>query len=378
MKKKTIILTVVALLVLVGGICWISAKNGTGMNSEKIKIGVLLPLTGSGDIYGKDLKSGIDLAYNESSIKDKIELIYEDDATDVTKGINAFNNLLFRNIDIVIGGIMSNVASGLLPIANKNHVLLFSPKATAIDLSKENDYFFRIWPTDDMDGKYSASYIVDSLKLKRIAVLYDDGTYGVGINEEFIKSLKDRNVEIVFDEGYSSGQTNFRVQISKIKNCKPDVLFLPSYYKEAVLILKQLNESHCDFYISGVSSFFEMEIKLAAGNLTDKVFFTYPQYSQFSSNVVTDHFNKVYRETYKKRSPNAFSAHGYDSFKVLEQNIISLEKDGKEVNATNMKTSLESMELYHGATGNLRFDKNGDADKGLQIVWLKDIVFNNL
>lgn len=375
MKKNSIIWAVLAIAVLVGIMCWHKYQASANNNSETVKIGVLLPLTGAGDIYGKDLKSGIDLAYQESPIKDRIQLVYEDDATDVTKGINAFNSLIFKDIDIVIGGIMSNVASGILPIANKNHVLLFSPKATAVDLSKENDYFFRIWPTDDLDGKYSAAYVVDSLNLKRIAILYDDGTYGVGIRNEFKKYLNGKDVEVVFDEGYSSGQTNFRTQISKIKITKPDVLFLPAYYKEAVLILKQLNENNCDFFISGVSSFLESEIKQAAGKLTDKVFFTYPLYSVDSSNPSTEHFNVQYEATYKDRKPNAFSAHGYDSFKVLERVIMSLEKENKEVNATNMKTALEVMDVYHGTTGDLRFDKNGDADKGLQIIWLNNITF---
>lgn len=375
MRKKSIIIVLVAIALLAGLAYCINSKNRLGQKNDKVQIGVLLPLTGAGDIYGKDLKSGIDLAYQESPIKDKIELVYEDDATDVTKGINAFNNLIFRGVDIVIGGIMSNVASGLLPIANKEHVLLFSPKATAVDLSKADDYFFRIWPTDDLDGKYSAAYIVDSLKLKRIAILYDDGTYGVGINNEFKKYLKEKDVKIVFDEGYSSGQTNFRTQISKIKNSRPDVLFLPAYYKEAVLILKQLNENNCNFFISGVSSFLETEIKQAAGKLTDKVFFTYPQYSLDSDNPSTAQFNRAYEKTYSDRKPNAFSAHGYDAYKILELNILNLMNDGKDVNASNMKLSLESMGVFKGATGDLRFDKNGDADKGLQILWLNKIQF---
>lgn len=341
----------------------------------EIKIGVILPLTGPGAIYGDDLRRGIETAYQESPLKEKIQLIYEDDAADVTTGINALNNLSFRNVDMVIGGIMSNVANGMLPIINDKRILLLSPKATDVGLSRENDYFFRIWPTDDVDGKYAATFITDSLHLKRIAVLYDNGTYGVGINKEFRDNLTSKEVEVVFDEGYFGGQTDFKTQIAKIKKANPDVLFLPSYYKEAVLILKQLNELNCDFYIAGVSSFFESEIKKSAGELADKVFFTYPQYSSNSQNPPTRHFVEAFTLNYKDREPNAFSAHGYDAFKILETNIQSLLSEGKEINASNMKQSMEEMEVFHGATGNLEFDINGDAKKGLQIIWLKDLVF---
>ena len=374
MKKKSIIIIVIAaLLVLAGAGYWYAKKGRTTKESDKIKVGVILPLTGSGAIYGDDLKKGIDLAYQESPLKDEIELYYEDDAADVTKGVNALNNLTFKGVDIIIGGIMSNVANGLLPIINNKKILLLSPKATDVNLSKENDYFFRIWPTDDKDGKYSASYIVDSLHLGRIAVLYDNSTYGVGINKEFKMNLDKNTTEIVFDEGYSNGQTNFKTLISKIKASNPDVLFLPSYYKEAVLILKQLNEMDCDFYVAGVSSFFENDIKKAAGKLIDKVFFTYPQFSSESLKPETMHFVNSYKQNYTDREPNAFSAHGYDAFKILEKNILQIKNEEKDINPNNLKVALEQMPKYYGATGDMKFDINGDADKELQIIWLKKI-----
>ena len=344
-------------------------------NSDSLKVGVILPLTGPGAIYGNDLKRGIDLAYQQSPLKGKIELAYEDDAGDVTKGINALNSLSFKGIDIVIGGIMSNVANGLLPIINNKHILLLSPKATDVALSRKNDYFFRIWPTDDVDGKYAATYIVDSLKLKRIAILYDNGTYGVGINKEFKKNLTNKDVELVFDEGFTNGQTNFRTQLAKIKLVNPDVVFVPAYYKEVVLILKQMNDLNCDFYVAGVSSYKEESVKKAASKLLDKVFFTYPQYSVESNNPQSKAFTELFRKFNIDREPNAFSAHGYDAFKIIERSITRLLDEGKSINSDNLKYEMENMETFQGATGKMRFDEKGDAEKGLQIIWLKSLAY---
>lgn len=342
-------------------------------DDESIKIGVILPLTGPGAIYGDDLWRGIKLAYEESPLKDKIELILEDDAADVTKGINALNNLSFKGVNIVIGGIMSNVANGLLPIVNSKHVLLLSPKATDVGLSREHDYFFRIWPTDDVDGRYAASYITDSLGLRSIAILYDNGTYGVGIKREFKNNLNNKDVEVVFDEGFEGGQTSFKTQINKIKQANPDVVFVPAYYKEVVLILKQMNELSCDFYIAGVSSYNETSVKNAAGSLQDKVFFTYPQFSVNHGDAITSQFVESFRKVNKDRDPNAFSAHGYDAFKVLEKNISVLHDEGKSINADNLKDALEKMETYNGVTGKMKFDIYGDAEKDLQIIWLNKL-----
>lgn len=365
-KKNYVVIAIAIILVIAGLIVWKSSTN----NNETIKIGAILPLTGAGAIYGDDLRRGIELAYSESPLKDKLELIYEDDAADVTKGVNALNNLSFKGIDIVIGGIMSNVANGLLPIINNKHILLLSPKATDVGLSRESDYFFRIWPTDDVDGKYAATYITDSLHLKRVAILYDNGTYGVGINREFKKNLKGKEVEIVYDEGFESGQTNFKTQINKIKHKNPEVVFVPAYYKEVVLILKQMNEMGCDFYIAGVSSYNEKTVKEAAGQLQNKTFFTYPQFSVNDSDSVTVHFVESFRKQNPDREPNAFSAHGYDAFKVLEKNISVLLSEDKTINADNIKFSMENMDTFHGVTGEMKFDVYGDAEKGLQIIWL--------
>ena len=367
MKRKSLIVIGIALVIsVVVLLVW----NGRVKDNEMVRIGVILPLTGPGAIYGDDLQRGIELAYEESPIKDKIELIIEDDAADVTKGINALNNLSFKGVDIVIGGIMSNVANGLLPIVNSKHILLLSPKATDVGLSRENDFFFRIWPTDDVDGRYAASYITDSLKLKRIAILYDNGTYGVGINGEFKKNLRNKQSKVVFDEGFESGQTDFKTQINKIKQSKPDVVFIPAYYKEVVLILKQMNELNCDFYIAGVSSYSEESVKNAAGKLQDKVFFTYPQFSINDTNTISSQFVKSYRTHNIDREPNAFSAHGYDAFKVLEKNISILLEKNQSINADNLKDALENMEVFHGVTGEMQFDVYGDAQKDLQIIWL--------
>jgi len=353
----------------VGLIFWL---NKLERKSDQITIGAMMQLTGNGAIYGNDMKRGIDLAYNESDIKERITLVYEDDAGDTRKSIDAFNSFIARNIDIVIGGTTSNVANGILPIANRNKVLVLSPKATDPKLSVPDDYFFRIWPTDDVDGMVSAQFITDDLNLKRVAVFYPNVDYGVGIRNVFVDHLKSKNVQIVFDSNFANGATDFRTQILQIKEAEPDVLFLPAYFVEAVIILKQLNELNCDFYIAGISTFYEKEIINSSGKLKEKVFFTYPLDSLSSQNPATIQFVEKYKSYYNEL-PNAFIAHGYDSFKVLEQNIKQLLENKQMVTSENLKEAFENMEIFHGVTGDFRFDINGDVTKDLQIIWLRDI-----
>lgn len=370
MKKKRIAVVIVVIILIIGGyFFW--EKNVKQNSDGKIKIGAILPLTGPGAIYGADLKKGIELAYEQSEIKDKIQTYYEDDAALPKTGVNALNNLILKKVDIVIGGVMSSVANSLLPIVNNNKVLLLSPKATDPKLSK-NDYFFRVWPNDNVDGKVSASYIMDTLKLKRVAVFYPNVDYGVGINKVFSEEIEKKGGQIVYSEGYDGASSDFRTQLEKIKATKPDVLFLPSYIKELITIFKQLNELDCDFYIAGVSSYYEKNVQINAAKLVDKTFFTYPLYSAESEDPIVVPFVNAFKAKYNS-APNAFSAAGYDSFKLLETTIIELQKTGKEINADNLKVYFESMEKYKGVTGELSFDQYGDAIKDMRVIWLKKI-----
>lgn len=372
MKKKTILWISLLAIAAIGiyFVCSVQKENAK-QDKEIVKIGVILPLTGNGAIYGNDIKKGIDLAYEQSILKEKIQLSYEDDAAQSNKGINALNKLILEKTDIVIGGVMSSVANSLLPIANKNKVILLSPKATDPNLGMD-DYFFRIWPNDEVDGKVSASYIVDSLRLKRVAVFYPNGDYGVGINRAFCMNIEKKGGTIVYSDGYDATSNDFKTQLDKIKASNPDVLFLPSYIKELLPILKQLNELNCNFYIAGVSSYYENSVKSSSGNLLDKVFFTYPLYSTNSTNPNVVGFVDAFMDKYNSK-PNAFSAAGYDCFKLIETTILKMQIRKRDINAENMKKYFDTMQEYDGVTGKLSYDANGDVIKNMRIIWLKNI-----
>jgi branched-chain amino acid transport system substrate-binding protein len=368
--KKAIVL-IVGVVVLIGIVAFVYLSKSE-KNQQAISIGVILPLTGDGAIYGDAIKKGIELAYSESNMLDKIKLVYDDDAGDTKVGINAFNNMVSRNIKIVIGGPMSHVASGLIPIANKEKILLLSPFASDPSLSQPGDYFYRICATDDVDGMVLAKFINNELKLEKVAVFYPNVDYGVGIRDAFQRSTKNTPIQIVFNESYQNGAVDFRTQLMKIKQSNPDVLLLPAYVKEGVIIMKQLNELDCDFFVASVSSFYEKSILEASGKLKNKTFFTYPLFSMESTNKKTQEFITKYREKYKE-DPNTFAAHGFDSFNVLADEMDVLLKSGNKITQDKIKENLTQKHMYDGATGQFYFDENGDAIKDMQIIWLKEI-----
>ena len=369
MNKKAFTIVVMIAVVVIGVFV---VLNRATQDEGIINVGVILPLTGGGAIYGQAMLRGIELAHFESGISDKIRLIVEDDAGDARTGINAFNSLISRNVDIVIGGPMSHVAASMIPIANRERILLVSPMASKPDLSTESDFFFRVCATDDVEGKILANYISNVLGLRRVAFLYPNVDYGVGIMRAFLAESEGTPIEIVFNEGYQIGTVDFRTQILRIRNQNPDILISPAYLQEGLIIFQQLNELNCNFYVAGVNSYFEDSMIEAAGRLRDRVFFTYSMFSTDTENERTNQFIESFRRKFNE-TPNSFAAHGFDSFYVIEHEIKLLLESRRKINSDSIREGFTQGRTYNGVTGQFYFDESGNVEKDLRIIWMRDI-----
>lgn len=363
MKNIRIIIALSAIVFAFAGCNSCNQEKAT--EKQVVKIGVILPLTGDASVYGKALKNGIDLAFNQSSIKDQIQLIYEDDKGTAKDGISAMNKLAEQKVNIVIGGAMSSVASAIAPIALEKKITLLSPTATLPSLTNAGDYFFRIWPSDNYDGEIMAKYAADSLHLKNVAVLYVNLDYGVGINQVFTDKFKSYGGNIVFDDGYSQGATDFKTQLQKIKSSGAEALYLPGYYQEISNVLKQAKEQNLKIQILSVNSFNDPKLLEIAGGLAEGAIFTYPTYDNASSDPLVSDFVKKYQTAYSEK-PDAFAAQGYDCFAVIES-VIKLGNYDTET----LRKGLSEVQNFNGVAGKFSFDKNGDVQKELSFMTVK-------
>lgn len=185
MKKRIVVFAVIVLLALVG--CDSGGKNQDYNSEEKdiVKIGAILPLTGDAAIYGQAMKKGLQLAFEESIIKNSIKLLLEDDMGKSLQATNAGQLLVSKHVNVIIGGAQSKTADVLIPIIIKNEIPMISPGASAIDFDKISPFFFRLWPSDSYDGKIMADLVVKKLSIRDIAVFYTNSKYGEGIKKSF-------------------------------------------------------------------------------------------------------------------------------------------------------------------------------------------------
>ncbi len=353
---------------LIIGFLLVSCNQG---NKNKIRIGVIAPLTGGAAIYGQAIKNGINLAYSESTIKDKVELIYEDNKGETKMGVSAMNKLVNSNVDIVIGGAMSSIAFAIAPISKAYKIPLLSPGGSSPKLDNAGKYFFRLWPSDTYDGKIMGELVTKRLSIKNIAVFYVNLEYGVGIKNVFEKTVIKNGGKIVYSDAYSQGATDFRSQLQKIKESNAKALFLPGYFAELSIILKQMKEMNMKIQILGTSSFHDKKLLDLDGDILEGAIFSFPSFDLNSKDTIIKKFSQRFFNKYKIKA-DIWAALGYDCYKVIEKTILN-GATGPE----SIKNELYKIEDFPGVAGTFSFDKNGNVLKKLSILIIKNKKFYN-
>ena len=350
---KKIILILFTFIVLIG--CN-KSKNGT------IKVGVILPLTGSAAVWGKNAKMGIDLALSEIKKKNtlnkrKIDLIYQDSKSKAIDAVTALQKMIsIDHVPIVIGDIASSSVLAMAPIAEKNKVVLLSPGASSPKISFAGDFIFRNWQSDALEGKIDAKFAFDSLKVKTVCVLYVNNGYGAGLKEYFVKTFKSMGGRVLSIESFDQGATDMSSQLNKIKLLNPDLIYMPSYPNEMITILIQAKELNLNIQFLSTQAFDDPTILKIAKDAANGVIFSIPVPPDTSMHIVKA-FTQNYLKTFHK-APGVCSNTGYDALYLI---AIAISKGA--TSGVDFKNFLYSVKNYYGAAGITTFDSKGDVIK---------------
>jgi branched-chain amino acid transport system substrate-binding protein len=370
MKRARWLLAII-LVVVVGAaiaIVYSLRKPTTG----DVVIGVVLPLTGDGATYGKEIKAGIELAVSEMNeaggIKGKkIRLIVEDDQGLPQPAVSALQKLIDQDhVEVVIGGAFSTPALAMLPICDRRHVVLFSPTASSPQLSKPNDYFFRNWPSDTFEGDSMAQYAVKRLGLKTFAILYSNSDYGLGLREVFKKKVEEVGGTVVAEDGFTEGTTDFRAQVTKIKEASPQAMYMVGWYKEFAAILKQVHQLGLKVQILSCVTFNKPELLELAGEAAEGAIFTQPTYDPANNQDNVKRFVDSYAKRYGT-APGVYATHGYDAIRLL---ALAMEREGLATAA--IMRGLYGITDYPGVSGLTTFNRNGDVAKPARIYTVRE------
>ena len=319
-----------------------------------IKIGVITPLTGDAAIYGEAAKNGIDLAAkkvndNGGVLGKKIELIYEDTHLDSKTAVAAINKLInIDKVSFVIVAEGSGATLAVTPFADKNKMIMVVPIASVSSIKDAGDFVFRVMPSDGYRG-IEMTRLAEEKGYNKIAILYVNDPYGVGIRDSLKKNINRAGKIIVSEESFESSATDFRTQLTKIKAGKPDSIMVAAR-AEFPIILRESYELGIKAQVIA-SEMLDKSLLNQAGKSAEGLLAI-----DFASNTDYVNFKSDYKEKYNS-DPTLYSDYSYDSLMVL---VEAIKKVGLG-NTKKIKDSLYNL-IYNGATGIIKFDSDGDVN----------------
>lgn len=360
MPKKAWIGITAALVILLIVIFWfVNRSTDPMLGRTTIRIGSVLPLTGSAAVWGQNAKMGMDLALEEINTSRGIKgrelvVLYEDSQSDPKVATSALQKLITSDqVQVVIGDIASSSVLAMAPIAERNKVVLLSPGASNPDISKSGDFIFRNWQSDALEGEVDARYAFSTLKWKRVACLYVNNAYGTGLTKVFTETFISLGGEIVAQEAFPQGATDLRAQISRVHGAKPNGVFMPGYPPEMATALKQMTEIGVHLPVLSVQAFDDPEIVNRAGQAAEGVIFSVPKPPDSNSPPVAK-FRSHYLKKYGKE-PGVTSDTGYDALRIVAWAFEQNASIGSEI-----REKFTMLQNFPGAAGPTTFDGHGD------------------
>ena len=347
----------------------LSCKPEGGTGSNTIRIGAVLPLTGSLAPYGKWSQNAIELATDDlRRAGQAIEVIVEDSRSSPKDAVSAFNKLQSVNkVPVIIGFIGSSEALACAPIANETRTVLFSSAAASPDLSKAGDYVFRNRVSGSLEVEALGRYARNQLKLKNVAVIFINTDYGKSYESVFREEFTRGGGTIALAEGFDQGTTDFRSQIEKLlRQPGLDGVYLPVHTKEGATFLKQAKELGLKVQFLASNAIISPDLFTIAGNAAENLVYSEQAYDSGSSNEATRKFDEAYSKRFGAHS-EMFAANAYDAVRIV---ALAIKKGG--YSADEIKQELYKIRDYPGASGQTTFDSNGDVQKPIAIKQIRN------
>jgi branched-chain amino acid transport system substrate-binding protein len=330
-KRSNLLLLLVAALLCVSSLISCAPKKTT--EEKPIKLGVLAPLTGPISAYGQDQVNAVNMAVEEINaaggiLGRKLIVQVEDDEKKPELAASMTQKLINDGVDVIIGGMSSSSTMAGGPIANRAEILMISPWSTNPKASFGDDWVFRACFSDEFQGKIQANYMAQQMGCKKPAQLLDvgdDGSKGQG--EVVKKTLEAAGVPLITVENYTSGDRDFKAQLTKIKGLNPDCLDTPNYYGEDALIRVQMKELGLDIPMIGGDGNDSGEFFTIAGEAANGFMMT-THYAPDDPRPVVQDFRAKFKAKFGM-IPRSTAALSYDAvmlYKIAVQKVGAWDK----------------------------------------------------
>jgi branched-chain amino acid transport system substrate-binding protein len=351
----------------------IACSSSTQNQSEEIRIGFYGPLSGNMASFGTTVLRGIELGLEEINRKGlngrRMRLYVEDDRGNPEEAQTAVSRLITRDRVIAILGHPSSSGSlAAAPVCQQYGIPMITPTSTNIKVTQAGDHIFRVCWIDPFQGEIMARFAVEDLKGRKMAILFDVGSdYSSGLAQIFTDTVERLGAEVSAQESFSIGDTNFSAQLTSIIAAKPDVLYLPTYYNETGLIMRQLRALGSKMTVIGSDGWDSPQSLQIGGEALNGSYYC-THFLPSDPDPVVQQFVSEFKKRHSNTNPSMGEALGYDSISLLADAIRRSSLDDTK----KIRDAIAATKDFHGVTGVISIDENRNARKPVLIVKIED------
>jgi branched-chain amino acid transport system substrate-binding protein len=358
--------------------------SGADTASAQVKMGVAGPLTGGSAAFGAQLKHGTEQAVEDINkeggiLGQKITLSVGDDRADPKEGVSVANKFVGDGIKLVVGHFNSGVTIPASLVYAENNMLAITPAATNPCVTDRkagpcgddkrthaNLLMFRTCGRDDQQGIVAGGYIAKHFAKKKVVVIHDKTTYGLGLATETRKAMNAKGIKEVMFEGVNKDDKDFGAIVSKVKQAGADLIYWGGLHDTGGLLLRQMRDRGVTAPLMGGDGLASDEFAVIAGPGAEGTLMTYgpdPRRRPEAKSVV-DRFRA------KNFEPEAYTLYSYAAVQVMKQ---AAEAE-KSVEPAKVAKRIYSGMKFNTVIGELSYDKKGDVNRLDYVVyiWKKD------
>jgi branched-chain amino acid transport system substrate-binding protein len=338
-----------------------------GCNSP-LRIGVVLPETGEVAVYGASVKSGVKLAFDDAqaarTAPQGLEVLYRDSGSDPTRAASAAEALFENGAVLVIGGVTSAEAKVMIPVADRAGRVLISPSASAPELTGRSPFFFRVYPSDELEGVKAADFLALVRGARTVLVLQEDNDYTRGLLPVFVGEFTSHGGRVT--GSVRLDETGWHAQVRQaIDRHAPDGVYVCGYGEAILAGVRLLRSLGYRGTICTTSAFSAAALLARAGSLAEGVFFPLAGLDAGSQREPTRSFVRSYLAAYNLM-PDIYAAHGYDAALAA----LAAFKGVTAPTGREVARRLHALSGVAGVTGAIAFDDEGNIVQTLRNDWI--------
>ncbi|MBA5729887.1 ABC transporter substrate-binding protein [Aerococcaceae bacterium INB8] len=365
-------------LSLLTGLAVGSSLLGAGqvLAQDTVKIGGNFELTGDAAAYGTPMSEAAKLAVKEVNenggvLGGKVEYVEYDNTSDLTEAASVAQRLASEDVVGIVGPATTGDSNAQIPVIQEAAVPAILPAATGNGMTLDDngdvyEYLFRVAFEDAFQGRAAAKYVTETLGAQTAALFVDQSTdYATGLEQAFTEEFEALGGQVVTTESFQSGDTDFTASLTSLLSQEFDVLYVPGYYTEVGLLIKQARELGITQPIVGGDGLGNQTlVDLAGASNVNDVYYT-AHYSPLSDDEDLQDFLTKFEEEYGKQA-DQFAVLSYDATMLL---LDALERAGS-ADRQAVTDALAATETFKGLTGTFSIDEDHNPVKEVLMLQL--------